>query len=56
MKEFRCIVICGDILFIMWIAYNAIDEAGQGVGAVQAVALSSLVLLLIFNIILLYKK
>ncbi len=43
-------------MFILWIVYNGIDARGQGIGLVQAVALSSLVILLVLNIYILYRR
>jgi hypothetical protein len=56
MKEFAHLAILGDILFILWIVYNAIDEGFQNPGSVQAIALSGLIVLLILNIVLLWKR
>lgn len=55
-KILRYLVVFGDVMFILWILYNAIDEGFKGVGSVEAVALSSLIMLLIFNIALLSIK
>lgn len=52
----RQLAIFGNGMFILWIVYNGIDERSQGIGAVQAVALSSLIVLLILNICLLYRR
>ncbi len=56
MNLFRPIALTGDALFILWILYNGIDEGARNVGKMEAVALTSLVILLVLNFILLWKK
>jgi hypothetical protein len=56
MKPLRLIALTGNVVYILWFFYNAIDERGQGIGAVQAVAISGLTILLLLNFFLLYKK
>lgn len=52
----KIIAICGDVIYILWMIYNGIDEGSHGIGSVQAVAISGLIILLILNIILLKRK
>jgi hypothetical protein len=56
MKEFKYLVIIGNVLFILWILYNGIDERFKGATPTQAVSYISLITLLILNIFLLSRK
>ena len=56
MKELRYIALTGNALFILWILYNGIDEGSRQVGRMEILSLTSLVLLLSFNIFLLLKQ
>jgi hypothetical protein len=56
MNVLRTLAILGNGLFILWILYNAIDEAGQPIGAVQITALLTLIVLLVVNIFLLSSR
>ncbi len=54
--ELRSLALLGNVLFILWIAWNAMDERAQGIRPVEAIALTSLVILLGLNIFLLSRK
>lgn len=54
-KLLRFAAILGNILFILWISFNAIDEGFKGT-IYQKVSYIGLVSLLILNIGLLYRK
>ncbi len=54
-KLLRYVAILGDVLFILWISFNAIDEGFKGT-IYQKVSYIGLVSLLILNIGLLYRK
>ena len=43
----------GNLAYILWILWNAVDERGQGIRPVEAVALTGLIILLILNLYLL---
>jgi hypothetical protein len=49
------LAICGNLLFILWITYNGIDEGFSGT-LPQKVSYVSLIVLLILNIILLWRN
>ena len=53
-KLFRYAVICGNAVYILWITYNGIDEGFSGT-MVQKVSYIGLLILLILNIILVYR-
>ncbi len=55
-KLLRYGAFAGNALYILWILWNAVDERGQGIGVVQAVALTGLLVLLALNIFLLSRK
>jgi len=50
------LAVIGNVLYILWMVYNGIDEGFHGLGTVQAVAISGLIVLLTLNIFLLFKK
>ncbi len=52
----RPLAILGNVMYILWIFYNAVDEGPKGIGPVQAVALSGLIVLLVLNIFLLSRR
>lgn len=52
----KYLALVGNVLYILWILYNAIDEGPQDVGPVQATALTGLIILLVINIIVLTRK
>lgn len=54
-KLLRYTAIFGDVLFILWVSFNAIDEGFTGT-LYQKVSYIGLVFLLILNIGLLYRK
>ena len=56
MTMMRNLALVGNVVFILWIAYNGIDEGVRSVGRVEAAALFSLVLLLSLNIFVLVRK
>jgi hypothetical protein len=56
MKSLKYIALFGDVIYILWIVYNAIDEGFKSIRSVEAVALIGLVILLALNIFLLRKK
>lgn len=56
MKYLRYIALAGNALFILWIAYNGIDEGSRTVGRLEIVSLVALVCLLVLNIALLLKR
>ncbi len=56
MKYLRYSAIAGNILFLLFFFYNAIDEGGVGVTPVQMVAMIGLALLLVLNLIVLIRK
>ena len=53
-KLLRYAVITGNAVFILWITYNGIDEGFSGT-MVQKVSYVGLLILLILNIILVYR-
>ena len=55
LKFFRWFVICGDFAFILWIFFNAIDEGFKGT-VYQKISYVSLLILLVLNITLIYRK
>lgn len=46
----------GNLAYILWIVWNGIDEGSKGIGTVQAVSLTGLVILLILNLYLFSQK
>ncbi len=54
-KSLRYIAIAGNIIFILWIVSNGIDEGFSGT-IYQKISYISLIFLLIFNILLIYRK
>jgi hypothetical protein len=53
-KLFRYAVISGNAVYILWITYNGIDEGFSGT-MVQKVSYVGLLILLVLNIILVYR-
>ena len=51
----KVIVITGNILYILFMAYNAVDERGQVTSIVQVVAPLGLMVLLALNIYLIRR-
>jgi hypothetical protein len=56
MRWIRSAVIAGNMLFILWVSYNAIDEGGKGVSMIEAASLIGLVILLLLNCLLLWRS
>ena len=56
MKLLRYLALVGNIVFVLWIVYNGIDAGARTVGRVEAVSLTALTLLLVLNIILLWRQ
>jgi len=56
MRSLKYVALAGDVLFILWIIYNAIDEGFSDAGSVQSIALTGLICLLVLNIWLLYRE
>jgi hypothetical protein len=55
-KVLRYIAIVGNGVYFLWILYNGISEVFANIGTVQAVSLIGLMVLLIFNIFLFFRK
>ena len=55
-KLLRYGALFGNTIYILWILWNAVDERGQGIHPVEAVALTGLIFLLVLNIYLLHFK
>lgn len=51
---FRFVAVAGNVIFILWMLFNAMDEP-RGT-SVEVVSVSFLILLLILNIVLLTRK
>ena len=51
----RSAAIAGDVAYILWIVYNAIDD-GFRTSGVELVAVTGLLLLLVLNIVLLSRR
>ena len=49
------VAISGNILYFIWIVWNGIDEGSKGIGIVQAISLTGLLILLVINIFLVYN-
>ena len=56
MKSLKYLAIFGNVLFILWIAYNGIDEGSRNVGKVEAISLTGLLLLLALNCFVILKR
>lgn len=56
MKHLRYVALAGNVLYILWIVYNAIDDGFTSAHTVEAVAVSGLVVLLSLNAYLLRSK
>ena len=52
----RRLAVAGNVVYILWITYNAIDGDGGAVRPVEAVALSGLMVLLVLNAALLWPR
>ncbi len=55
MKYLKYLVVIGDVVFIFWILYNAIDSGFQNAASLQNIALFGLIVLLLLNITLLFR-
>lgn len=55
LKLLKYLAILGDVLFVLWISFNAIDEGFVGT-IYQKLSFVGLVSLLILNIWLLFRK
>jgi hypothetical protein len=56
MKPLTYLAMAGNVIYILWIVYNAIDEGFQSIHSIQTVALIGLVVILTLNYILLSRK
>ena len=56
MKRVRYIAILGNASFILWILYNGVDEGFHDIATVQGIVPLVLVILLIVNLMLLWKS
>ncbi len=56
MKPIKYIALIGNATFILWILYNGIDEVSRSVGKMEVISLTSLLILLFLNIVLLWKS
>ncbi|HEY5220621.1 MAG TPA: LPXTG cell wall anchor domain-containing protein [Candidatus Paceibacterota bacterium] len=56
MKVLTYLIICGNILFVLWMVYNGIDEGFTGSTGPQIASYIGLTLLLILNSALLLRK
>lgn len=56
MRSLKHIALAGNALFILWILYNGIDEGSRTVGRMEVISLTSLLVLLALNIILLSRQ
>ena len=55
-KILRFIAIVGNVLYFLWILYNGISEGFANIGTVQGVSYIGLMVLLILNIFLFFRK
>lgn len=55
-KLLKYAAILGNALYILWMLYNAMDEGTTGVGPVQLIAITGLIILLSLNIVLLSRR
>ena len=55
-KILRIIAVIGNVLYFLWILYNGIDERFANIGTVQGVSLIGLMVLLVINIFLFFRK
>jgi len=55
MKYLKNAALVGNVIYILWIMYNAIDDGFRNIRSVEAVVLIGLIILLSLNIILLRK-
>jgi len=52
----RYIAIMGNIIYFLWILYNGISEGFANIATVQNISLIGLMILLLFNAILFFRK
>ena len=52
----RYIAIVGNITYFLWILYNGIDEGFANIVTVENIALIGLMILLLFNTVLFFRK
>ena len=52
----KYLVVIGDVTYILWILYNGINEGFRNIRSVESIVLMGLILLLSFNIIILFKQ
>jgi hypothetical protein len=52
----RYIAITGNILYFLWILYNGISEGFADIATVENISLIGLMVLLLFNIFLFFRK
>ncbi|HZQ30013.1 MAG TPA: hypothetical protein VFA93_02970 [Patescibacteria group bacterium] len=55
MNYLKIVAVSGNILFILWMSFNAIDEAFKGT-IYQKISYVGLVSLLLLNIFLLFRR
>jgi hypothetical protein len=55
-RMLRFIAIVGNVLYFLWILYNGISEGFANIGTVQGVSYIGLMVLLILNIFLFFRK
>ena len=55
-KILSLIAVLGDIVYILWILYNAVDEGFKNIRSIEAVALGGLIILLLINIKLINER
>lgn len=55
MQPLKYIALVGNVLYILWIAYNAIDDGFHGATPIEMVVLPGLLILLIINSIVLIR-
>ncbi len=56
MRNLRYLALVGNAVFILWIAWNGIDEGTRSVGRMEIISLMSLLILLSLNFFLLFKQ
>ena len=56
MKLIRYAALIGDAMYILWIAYNAIDDGFQDIGTIRGLVPMGLVVLLLLNLVLLWRR
>ena len=50
------VAVFADCLYILWILYNAVDDKFSSVGSIESIVLSSLIFLLLFNILSIHLR